>query len=63
MEIPHAPGKVIGYVIGVAGGRVMGVSGRGILTLATAESIYTKFGMKVPHTPGKVLGYVVMWWA
>ncbi len=30
-----------------------------ILTLATAEGIYTKFGMDVPHTPEKVLGYVM----
>ncbi len=28
MELPLAPGKAIGYVVGVIGGRVMGVSGR-----------------------------------
>ncbi len=35
----------------------MGVT---VLTLATAEVIYTKFGMEVSHTPGKVLGYVAV---
>ncbi len=55
MEVPNTPGKVIGYMVGVAWAWV----GVPILTLATAEEIYTKFGMEVPHTPGKVLGYVV----
>ena len=50
MDIPHTPGKVTGYVVGV------GVaSGRDI----TAEGILTKFDMVIPHTPGKVIGYVV----
>ncbi len=31
--------------------------------MATAEGIYTEFGMEVPNTPGIVLGYVAMWWA
>ncbi|WP_435330733.1 hypothetical protein, partial [Klebsiella pneumoniae] len=55
--------RLCGYVVGVAGGIVVGVSGRENINSATAEGIYTKFGMEVPHTPGKVLGYVVMWWA
>ncbi len=45
-------------MVGVAGGRVVGVSGRENMNSATAERIYTKFGMEVPHTPRKVLGYV-----
>ena len=48
MEIPHSPGKVIGYVVGVASGRAL-----------TTEGILTKFGMEIPHTHGKVIGYGV----
>ncbi len=29
MEVPHTSGSVIGYVVGVADGRGMGVIGRG----------------------------------
>ncbi len=41
--------------MGVAWARV----GVAILTRATLQEIWTKFGMKVPQTPRKFIGYVV----
>ncbi len=38
---------------------VVVVVGVALLTRATAEGIWTKFGLDFPHTPGKVISYVV----
>ncbi len=52
--------RLCGYAVGAAGGRGMGVCGRGNIDPA---GIWTKFDMEVPHISWKVTGYVAMWWA
>ncbi len=62
MEVPHTPGKVLGYVA-MWWSMQVGVSwvwvGVPIMTQETAGGIWTKFGMEVPHTTGKTISYVL----